>query len=58
MTPGLNRIETGIKIRDIVPNRKIIIFSGQAAAFNVLEDARQWGHSFLIFLPSLSNQNT
>ena len=29
--PGLNGIETGIKIQEIVPQCKIILFSGQAA---------------------------
>ena len=46
MMPGLNGIETGIKIREIVPNCKIILFSGQAATGNLLEDARRRGHSF------------
>jgi DNA-binding NtrC family response regulator len=44
--PGLNGIETGIKIREIVPTCKIIVFSGQAATVNLLEDARQRGHRF------------
>jgi|SRR5665213_3175231 len=46
MMPGLNGIETGIKIREIVPNCKIILFSGQAATVNLLEDARKSGHVF------------
>jgi CheY-like chemotaxis protein len=46
MMPGLNGIETGIKIREIVPNCKIILFSGQAATVNLLEDARRRGHTF------------
>lgn len=46
MMPGMNGIETGIKIREIVPNCKIILFSGQAATVNLLEDARKSGHVF------------
>jgi DNA-binding NtrC family response regulator len=46
MMPGLNGIETGIKIREIVPTCKIILFSGQAATVNLLEDSRQRGHRF------------
>jgi CheY-like chemotaxis protein len=48
MMPGLNGIETGIKIREIVPNCKIILFSGQAATVNLLEDARRRGYTFNI----------
>jgi DNA-binding NtrC family response regulator len=46
MMPGLNGIETGIKIRQIVPGCKIILFSGQAATVNLLEAARKSGHVF------------
>jgi CheY-like chemotaxis protein len=28
--PGLDGVETGIRLREIVPNCKIILFSGQA----------------------------
>ncbi len=44
--PGLNGIETGIKIREIVPTCKIILFSGQAATVDLLEKARERGHRF------------
>lgn len=46
--PGLNGIEAGIKIREVVPNCKIILFSGQAATVDLLEKARQQGHHFQI----------
>jgi CheY-like chemotaxis protein len=46
--PGLNGIETGIKIREIVPNCKIVLFSGQAATVDLLENARKQGHRFEI----------
>jgi CheY-like chemotaxis protein len=44
--PGLNGIETGIRIREIVPSCRIILFSGQAATVDLLEQARQKGHRF------------
>ena len=46
--PGLNGIETGIKIREIVPSCKVILFSGQAATVDLLEKARELGHRFEI----------
>lgn len=44
--PGLNGIETGIEIRRIAPNCRVILFSGQAATVDLLEKARQQGHRF------------
>jgi CheY-like chemotaxis protein len=46
--PGLNGIEMGIKIREIVPTCRVILFSGQAATVDLLERARQQGHRFEI----------
>jgi CheY-like chemotaxis protein len=46
--PGLNGVETGIRIREIVPDCRIILFSGQAATVDLLERARQQGHQFEI----------
>jgi CheY-like chemotaxis protein len=46
--PGLNGIEIGVKIREISPDCKIILFSGQAATVDLLEEARQSGHRFEI----------
>ena len=44
--PGLNGIETGIRIREIAPNCRVILFSGQAATVDLLEEAREQGHHF------------
>jgi DNA-binding NtrC family response regulator len=44
--PGMNGIETGIKIREIVPNCRVILFSGQAATVDLLEEAREKGLRF------------
>jgi CheY-like chemotaxis protein len=46
--PGLNGIETGMRIRESVSNCRIILFSGQAATVDLLEKARQQGHVFHI----------
>lgn len=52
--PGLNGIETGIKIRELAPQCKIILFSGQAATVDLLEKARLQGHSFEILAKPIS----
>jgi CheY-like chemotaxis protein len=44
--PGLNGIETGILIREIAPQCKIILFSGQAATVDLLQQARENGYRF------------
>ena len=44
--PGLNGIETGIQIRKVAPQCRVILFSGQAATVDLLEKARQEGHRF------------
>jgi CheY-like chemotaxis protein len=44
--PGLNGIEIGVRIREMVPNCRIILFSGQAATLDLLEKAREQGHKF------------
>lgn len=46
--PGQNGIETGVRIRELVPSCKVILFSGQAATVDLLEDARRHGHHFEI----------
>ena len=52
--PGLNGIETGIKIRELVPKCKIILFSGQAATVDLFEKARMQGHQFEILAKPIS----
>ncbi len=44
--PDMNGIEAAIQIREILPNCKILLFSGQAATADLLEDARARGHEF------------
>jgi DNA-binding response OmpR family regulator len=44
--PGMNGIELAISIRRIFPECKILLFSGQAAAADLLAPARTAGHHF------------
>jgi CheY-like chemotaxis protein len=46
--PDLNGIEAAIRIREFLPNCKILLFSGQAATADLLESARAQGHEFEI----------
>src|SRR5215472_11010633 len=42
--PGLNGIDMAIELRAKMPKCRIILFSGQASAADLLEKARQQGH--------------
>ncbi len=46
--PDMDGIEAAIKIRGFLPNCKILLFSGQAATADLLENARARGHEFEI----------
>ncbi len=46
--PDMNGIEAAISIRSFLPTCKILLFSGQAATADLLEDARAHGHEFEI----------
>jgi len=46
--PDMNGIDAAIKIRALLPGCKILLFSGQAATADLLEDARKRGHEFEI----------
>lgn len=46
--PGTNGIQAAIQIRAMLPGCKILLFSGQAATADLLEDARRSGHDFEI----------
>ena len=46
--PDMNGIDAAIKIRAFHPSCKILLFSGQAATADLLEDARKRGHEFEI----------
>jgi DNA-binding NtrC family response regulator len=44
--PGLSGIDLAIQMRAQYPKCKILLFSGQAATLDLLEDARIQGHDF------------
>jgi len=46
--PGMTGVEIGIRIREIAPQCKVILFSGQAATMDLVEKARRQGHKFEI----------
>jgi CheY-like chemotaxis protein len=46
--PDMNGIEAAISIRGFLPSCKILLFSGQAATADLLENARAQGHQFEI----------
>jgi len=55
--PDMNGIEAAIKIREILPGCKILLFSGQAATADLLEKARQQGHEFEILAKPVHPQD-
>jgi CheY-like chemotaxis protein len=46
--PGLTGIEVAITVRSRLPDCKILLFSGQAATAELLEQAKTHGHEFEI----------
>lgn len=48
MMPVVNGVELAISVRKILPLTAILLFSGQAATKDILEDARRQGHTFAI----------
>ena len=54
---GLNGIDAAIKIREILPNIKILLFAGQAATADLLEKARAQGYEFEILAKPVHPQD-
>ena len=48
--PGTSGIDLAIQMRAQYPTCKILLFSGQAATLDLLEDARAQGHDFDLLL--------
>jgi CheY-like chemotaxis protein len=46
--PGMNGIQTAKSILRLVPECRIILFSGQAAGLDLLQQAREQGYAFEI----------
>jgi CheY-like chemotaxis protein len=55
--PDMNGIEAAIRIRQILPECKILLFSGQAATADLLENARAQGHEFEILAKPVHPQD-
>lgn len=53
----LNGIDAAIKIREILPSCKILLFSGQAATADLLERAQEKGHQFEILAKPVHPQD-
>jgi CheY-like chemotaxis protein len=47
MMPGMTGVELAITVRQTIPGCKILLFSGQAATVDLLEEARAAGHNFI-----------
>jgi DNA-binding response OmpR family regulator len=54
---GLNGIDAAIKIREVLPKIKILLFSGQAATADLLEKARAQGYEFEILAKPVHPQD-
>lgn len=50
MMPEMSGVELAIKLREIHPDCKILLFSGQAATADLLRAAREQGHDFELLL--------
>jgi CheY-like chemotaxis protein len=46
LMPKIDGVETAIAIRELCPDTRIILFSGQAATVEILARARERGHTF------------
>ncbi len=53
----LNGIDAAIKIRGMLPDCKILLFSGQAATADLLDRARGQGHEFEILAKPVHPQD-
>ena len=53
----MNGIDAAIQIRSILPDCKILLFSGQAATADLLEGARARGHEFEILAKPVHPQD-
>jgi CheY-like chemotaxis protein len=47
MMPGMTGVELAITVTQTIPGCKVLLFSGQAATVDLLEEARHQGHNFI-----------
>jgi CheY-like chemotaxis protein len=57
MMPDMNGIEAAILIREFLPGCKVLLFSGQAATADLLENARARGYEFEILAKPVHPQD-
>ncbi|HUY81079.1 MAG TPA: response regulator [Acidobacteriaceae bacterium] len=53
----LNGIDAAIRVREMLPSCKILLFSGQAATADLLERAQEKGHQFEILAKPVHPQD-
>ena len=53
----LNGIDAAIRIRELLPKTKILLFSGQAATADLLDNARKQGYEFEILAKPVHPQD-
>ena len=46
LMPHVDGVEAAIAIRELCPDTRIVLFSGQAATVEILQRARERGHTF------------
>jgi CheY-like chemotaxis protein len=46
LMPEMDGVETAIHIRNVCPDTRVLLFSGQAATVDLLENAKAKGHQF------------
>ena len=51
--PGMTGVDLAMHFRSVQPSCKILLFSGQAATLDLLEDSRSKGHTFEVLLKPL-----
>ena len=54
---GLNGIDAAIRVRSLLPQIKVLLFSGQAATADLLEKARVKGYEFEILAKPVHPQD-
>ena len=50
MMPGMNGVELAMAVKDVAPECKVLIFSGQEASETLIEKANQQGYDFTLVL--------
>ncbi len=46
LMPGMNGVELAVSVRELLPRTSILLISGQAGTLDLLERARDEGHTF------------